>query len=185
MRKILVIVAAALSLQSASAFAASGDTMNFRFSPLGLVFGLLSVSMDFKVSEDWTVGPRGSYWRLKYDGILSEVEVTAYGFGGRANWFKNGVFTDGLYLGPSIEYASAKATVTDSAGGSSATASLLFAQAIVGYGWFWDSFNIMLGGGLSLPLGDADLETTENGVKTKRSVSSGNFAAEFSLGWTF
>lgn len=56
---------------------------------------------------------------------------------------------------------------------------------LVGYGWFWDSFNMMLGGGAAVPFGESKVEVTDpNGVKTEKDVRSG-LAIEFSLGWTF
>lgn len=67
MKKLALALVTALSLQSAGAFAASGDSMNFRFNPIGLIVGLFGVNLDFAVHENWTVGPEGSYWRLKFD----------------------------------------------------------------------------------------------------------------------
>lgn len=183
------IALAAFVFAASASHAEHSDDMNFRFNPLGLVIGAIGVNFDIAVTDDWTVGPEGLYWHLKFDNNSSfnDFEISAFSVGARANWFKNGVFTDGLYVGPSVKYFSIKATSTDATTylDREGTASALAAVCLVGYGWFWDSFNMMLGGGLSLPLGNNKVEVTDAaGVKREESVGGG-FAAEFTLGWTF
>src|SRR5262249_20509216 len=145
---------ALLALPLANANAASGDAMNFRFSPIGLIIGAINVGMDFQVNENWTVGPELTYWRFAVSSTKNatfneDFEITAFGGGTRANWFRNGVFTDGLYVGPHLDYASVKVTGRDVYGADvEASWSGVIAGCLVGYGWYWDSFNIMLGGGI-------------------------------------
>src|SRR4051812_32839201 len=106
MRKLIACVC--LLVASSSAFAVGkSDTMNFRFDPLGLLLGMASVNLDIAVNPEWTVGPQLAYWQLKVGqagDFTSDFEVKAYSFGARANWFANGVYTDGLYVGPSLRY---------------------------------------------------------------------------------
>jgi outer membrane autotransporter protein len=143
------------------------------------------------MNSNWTLGPSLSYWNFKTrddDNVFDEkISIKAYAFGARANWFKNGVYKDGLYLGPALTYAHAEAKVTDKTSGDEfkGTASAVVASCLVGYGWFWDSFNIMLGGGLSVPLGDRQVtvKNTTTGETEKDDVYGG-FTADFSLGWT-
>jgi opacity protein-like surface antigen len=170
--------------------AESGSTMDFRFSPIGLIVGSLNAGLDFQVTPNWTLGPEGSFWNRHVSAESSSYshdwDVKAFGIGLRGNWFKNGNFTDGLYVGPSLTYASVKVTNSDVSGDISGSASGLFVSGLVGYGWFWDSFNIMLGGGATMGLGDTKIEVTDSsGTKSDVSTSIAGLALEFSLGWTF
>lgn len=174
---------------SSSAFAA-GEGMNFRFSPLGLIIGSVNGGLDIAVAPEWTVGPAASYWRFNLsssDSFSEDYKITAWSVGARANWFKNGNFTDGLYVGPSLSYANVELETLDTAGAKvTGEASGLFLTGLVGYGWFWDSFNIMLGGGFSAGLGSTEVKVTDSsGSETKVSSTISGVALEFSLGWTF
>jgi hypothetical protein len=182
----------ALLFSSIVPLTAHAEGMNLRFSPIGLLASAILVNYDVAVNSNWTLGPEVIYMNFNIDSsgtYSSEINIKALGLGARGNWFKNGVYTAGLYVGPSLRYLSVKGeeNFSDGSGQSTASASGLLASGLVGYGWFWDSFNIMLGGGLSLPLGDLKVETTDsNGVKTEEDISNGGgLALEFSLGWTF
>lgn len=172
-------------------YASDSAEYNFRFSPIGLIVGSINIGLDIVVAPDWTVGPAVQYWRYKISSddtiFSSDYEITAYSFGGRANWFKNGNFTDGLYVGPSLSYASVKLTTKDSLGDTvTGSASVMLASCLVGYGWYWDSFNMMLGGGAALGLGDTKVKVeTSSGSTTEVSSSIAGVALEYSLGWTF
>lgn len=174
-----------------SAWASHSNDFNFRFSPLGLIVGSIHTALDYKVTPSWTVGPEISYWHLSVGsstGYSSSFDVKSFGVGVRGNWFYNGVYTDGFYVGPSLKYASTSLSVTRTDGSDvSAKASGMFAGALVGYGWFWDSFNIMLGIGATLNLGGENKVTItdSNGDKTPVRTGVAGLDAEFSIGWTF
>jgi hypothetical protein len=168
----------------------SSNTMNFRFGALGLLVGVLSVDLDFKMDQEWTLGPSLELVNMKVDrsaGYNDDFKVKGSNVGLRANWFKNGVFTDGLYVGPSLNYTSIKVTTTDASNQEiSASGSVLIARCLVGYGWFWESFNMMLGGGLAVGLGDAKVEVKDSTGTNTKDVSIGSgLALEYTLGWTF
>ncbi|MDZ4661761.1 MAG: hypothetical protein SGJ18_09095 [Pseudomonadota bacterium] len=169
--------------------AASSNTKNFRFSPLAVLIGALNLNLDFTVNENWTVGPEALYWRFtstSSGGLLSDIDINAYSFGVRGNWYNNGVFTDGLYVGPSVNYTSATASSNDIQGKISAKASGIFLRGIVGYGWFWDSFNMLLGGGLTVSLSDTTVEIRDSsGTYTEANIHRGGAALEWTIGWTF
>jgi hypothetical protein len=166
---------------------AAGESYNLRLSPLALLIGGISLNFDVAVGPNWTVGPEISYLNFSVSSTTGtstdNFSIKASGFGGRANWFMNGVFTDGLYVGPAVAFSSAEVTQ----GTSSASASLLVASALVGYGWFWDSFNMMLGAGIGLPLGDATVKVASGGTQEEVNVRGrlGALAAEWTIGWTF
>lgn len=189
-KKLFSIVVFVASLQSPMAFAAGDDTMNFRFSPIDLLVGSMAIGFDYVIAPEWTLGPEINFWNFNVDSnssLLSEYKVKSFGIGARANWFYNGVYTDGLYLGPALTYRSVNIETRDSGGKITADASTMVLAGMVGYGWFWESFNIMLGGGLAVPVGDTKIEITDS-TGRKESVNYqrfGSLALEFNLGWTF
>ncbi len=170
---------------------AAADGVNVRVGALGLFIGILGVDVDFELDSNWTVGPTLSFgsFTIKEESstFLEDYKVSFFQAGLRANWFKNGVFTDGLYIGPSATYTNVELKTRDSGGEVSADASALYISGLVGYGWFWENFNMMLGGGLSLSLGDSDITVREsNGTTTSvRSNPTGGLALEYTLGWVF
>ena len=169
--------------------ASSSDQFDFRFMPVGLLFGALEADLDVKVAPEWTVGPIIGYSHNKYSsdsGFTTNYEYTRYAIGLRANWFSNGVYKDGFYVAPSLAMTKTKVTTSDSGGPVSNDASSDSATVVAGYGWFWSSFNMLVGGGGSLALGNTDMTLTHSdGSTTTISSRLGGLALEFSLGWTF
>ncbi len=184
MKRIIFSFVAFVLLSSPVAYAANSDSMNLRFGPIGLIIGALSLNMDIAIAPNWTIGPEINYWNIKFTSTTadgSDFEIKALSYGGRANWFSNGNYTDGFYIGPFLRQAETKMTL----GESSASVSTLVAGSLFGYGWFWDSFNMMLGGGFAAGLGDAKVKLTDSlGATTEREVVTG-LSAEYTLGWTF
>jgi len=189
--KRLLPICFALIMSAPLARAENSDNFNVHFGPITLLVGLFDVGIDFVVHDNWTVGPEFQYmhWKLTSSGGFSgDYDVTAFSVGGRANWYSNGVFTDGLYVSPKLSFARAKVSTNDSLGNSvDGEASSMFLSGLVGYAWFWDSFNIHLGGGLGLPVGESKVKV-KSSSGTEQSVDfsrTGNLALEFNLGWTF
>lgn len=175
-----------------SARADGRDQWNARLGALGLLIGAFDVKLDYAANNQWTVGPELFSWKFKMSAesgtTQADADLSAFGLGVRANWFKNGTYQDGLYLGPSFNYFSFNATATDSLGASAeGSANGWVAACVVGYGWFWQNFNMMLGGGLSIPFSGGDVSVTDStGQTTKYKTSkNGSLAVEYSLGWTF
>lgn len=159
---------------------------NFRISPLSLLVGGIAANFDMAINSEWTVGPTVSYlnWKIGKGSTLSEdISLSAYSIGARANWYKNGVHSDGMYLAPALVYSAATAT----AGTSKGEASGLFLSGVIGYGWFWDSFNMLLGGGFSTGLGNSKVQVKDSatGQTTETSLQNGGLALEWTTGWTF
>jgi hypothetical protein len=167
----------------------SNHNFNFRLNPVGLISGGIDANLDFKITQNWTVGPQGIYLHAKLSpsGIFnSDYDVTAYGFGARANWFFTGAMKDGYYLGPSLEYLRVNIKTGDSLGPASGTASGLMASCLIGYGWFWDNVNIMLGGGYGAVLGTSSITIKDTaGNQEIITANLSGIALEFSLGWAF
>ncbi len=172
------------------AHADTADNFNLRFGPIHALVGAVDLNFDIAVHPNWTIGPQFTYWHFTMNStgsFSSNYDINVIGGGVRASWFKNGVFTDGLYVGPSLTFNSVEVKTSDSSGSVTGTATSIAASTLVGYGWFWDNFNIMLGGGLALPLGETKVKI-KNSSGTDDNVSyarTGSLALEFTLGWTF
>ena len=171
--------------------ATSDDTVNIRFYPINLLVGLISVDADFRLGDFWTLGPSLGFWNASVSnssGSFSDFSVKMFRVGARANWHKNGVFTDGLYIGPSIDYSTIDVSSRDSNGATaSAKGSILSATALIGYGWFWDSFNMLLGVGGTVGLGPSKIEVKSSSGSTTSydSIRGGGLALEFAMGFKF
>ncbi len=191
MKSVLILIMVLLSTSSVFAQAVTStesSKYNFRFSPLALILGIASATLDVVIYPDWTVGPELFYAKFKVNvsgGTGTTYDVNLASAGVRANWFKNGVYTDGLYVGPFVRYAK---TSIDASGTTTITgeAAGVAIGSLVGYGWFWNSFNMMLGGGAAVAIGDSNIVVTEsNGKRTEIPNRGAGFAGEFTVGWAF
>ncbi len=199
MRKSLSLLLMVLSLSvlmapqfaKAETSSSSGATTNFRFAPLSLLIGWLNLGLDFKVSEEWTVGPTVGVWRTSIEDTLfsdNKLNIERNAVGARAVWSQSGTYQTGLYFSPILQFVSAKVYGTSKASGNvvTATASGITVTGIGGYQWFWDSFNMALGAGLQVGAQASKVTIVEAG--TSRDVAaerSAGVALDFMLGWTF
>lgn len=164
---------------------------NFRFQPVHLLIGAFALNFDYAIDPDWTIGPALTYWRFSLSSddtfYREKYEITYFSIGARATWFKNGVYTDGLYVGPNAGYVSAKLKTKNLLDEDvTGSVSVPMIGCLVGYGWFWDSFNMMLGGGARIGLGNTKVEIkSASGTETDVSAPIAGFDFEYSLGWTF
>lgn len=185
-----IVLVILTTMFSSPVLASQGDRLNLTLDPVGLIVGSLGMGLDVRVHPQWTFGPHVEVWNSREHarGVFTGGYRThAYGAGVRANWFAEGTYNDGFYVSPSLNYYSVKVKATDAfANESSAVSSGLSARGIAGYGWFWDSFNIMLGGGLTVFLGNSKVQVTDSsGQKEDIPLRRTSMALEFQLGWTF
>ena len=164
-------------------------TGNVRLNPLGLLFGTYDLGVDLTLGSAWTLGPmiRFASTTGTFDDVGTEYAVKYLGFGLRGTWFYNGVLTRGLYLAPTLTYVNAGVTVRDRFGQSTEySASGFMIGGLIGYGWFWDHFNLMVGGGLDVTFGPQTIRVRESGGTSEslRTTLAG-LAVETSVGWTF
>lgn len=160
-----------LGFQSASA-----NSTNIRFNPLGMLVGYINANVDFKVGSSWTIGPEVGY--LNWD--FSDTSVSATKFGVRANFFLGGnAFEDGWYIGPFAMYVSAEGKDDITSDTAKATGTII--GALFGYGWFWNSFNMMLGLGFQSYNINAEATTTVDFDSVNRTGA----AFEWTIGWAF
>ncbi len=191
---VFCLVLSAVVFASPHAQATPDDTMNLRFSPIGLVVGLVMLDFDFKINDNWTLGPSvllGGFELTSTDsgGASESIKVKAGGFGVKANYYFNGAFTDGWYLSPSIQRQSISVEVADATSSASAEVTGTILRAIGGYHWFWDSFNLNLGAGFSSWSGPSKVRVTDSGGSTQdidaSSTRAAGLAVDFMIGWSF
>ena len=191
MKRALILVTVLLSVSGAfaqSGMNSTGSKYNFRFSPVALLIGIANVSLDVVISPEWTLGPSLSYAKFKIDakgnsGTSYDVNLASAGV--RANWFKNGVYTDGIYVGPFVTYLKTSIGATGTTTITGDAAGVAFGS-LVGYGWFWNSFNMMLGGGAAVATGESNIVVTDsNGNRTDIPNRGVGVTGEYTIGWTF
>lgn len=118
--------------------------------------------------------------------LTKDVTVSGANYGVLGTWYQGGVYTDGWYVSPGISTGSVKAESADAAGDLKADGTVTLGRVVAGYGWFWDSFNMMLGVGGNAALGDSKVtfkDTTGNQVEETNLYSS--WTAEYKIGWSF
>jgi len=133
--------------------AAKPNTMNITLNVLPSIIGLISGSLNFKVSPALTVGPTAMYWAWhfgedKSDGVDVEFP-TIWSIGAQAQYALNGhIMTSGWLVNPWFLYQSVKynnKNDIDKDEGESG----IGAGADMLYQWMWDSgVNLQLGLGL-------------------------------------
>ncbi len=166
---------------------------NINFEPVLALVGYVDLSMDFKISENWTLGPEISYWHTSVGSgdptYTDNISLTAFAFGARGNWCPTGVFQDGWYLSPILEYMNVRATTTSNGQALSALVSEIAITGLGGYQWFWNSFNMRLGGGLTLATGPSKIHVQTSNSTYSNDVdynpNSLGFAVDFMIGWSF
>ena len=184
------IILAVLLMASMRAPAAENDNYNFRWSPLTLLFRSTAFDLDRKVSEHCDFGASMFYSdqpiSAKQAGTNNDVSSTVLGFGLSSRWYKNGAFKSGIYAGPSLNYSSIRDTMADSQGITRTGSGDLFrASAALGYGWFWDTWNIMLQASTSMPVGKNYVVIKDSNGSESRITDGFAFGANFTVGWTF
>lgn len=177
MKSWLISIFTLLTLTSAFA------ETNIRLSPLSPLAGVIDVEVDFKVSEAWSFGPQLSILNTFNGGY----DISGYKVGARANYFFSGaVFTQGWYFGPSISVLSVNVKDNRDILKYEGDASGINFNALFGYQWMWESFNINLGGGPSyFSLGEIKTKDNSGNTENYDGFSGVGLALEFMLGWKF
>ncbi len=187
MKKIGMLLATLVLTSLASA--KSGDNFNVYINPLGLAVGSLNAGVDYVVAPQWTVGGYGSYINVKLpkSGSMTEdLTINGYGLGVKGTWYHSGALTDSWYVSPFVQYQSIKAETANTAGKLSAEGDGTYLGATTGYGWYWENFNMAVGGGFMTPLaqGKVTVKDSTGGSPEEVNVYS-SLKLEFNIGWTF
>jgi|GEM_PF-7048074 len=169
----------------------SGKILNLRVNVPALPIRL-GMALDFKISRTWTLGPEadtGYAGQTNYGGIT--VQNSLYSLGGRAHWFRQGVYNSGLFIstGARVQSVNLSEGRPDGVRATKNRTGALI-DGLVGYGWFWKSFNMMVGAGYLYYLNSPELEYSydiANGgsVTASRNNFENGAKVDFSIGWTF
>ncbi len=169
----------------------NGDFVNLRVSYLGLTIGFINFDLEFKVSDNWSVGPTVSYWKFDYDSVYytgGRLSAIRKAYGLRANWANNGAYRTGFYLSPMIQMISAEVSGFSTSSGApvTATASAPLITGLVGYQWFGPSgWNINFGAGIAT--GASSKVEVNDGTRTSSVETSrtGSLALDLMIGYVF
>lgn len=181
------------TLTVAPSVAHSADNeLNVRFAPLSLLVGWLNVDLDVRVNDQWTLGPTIGLWRANIEDnyfVGDKYQLKRNAVGVRANWSQSGSFQTGFYVSPIVQFVRAEVSGVSKSTGNDITASAsgITITGIAGYQWFWDTFNLSVGGGLILGAQSSDV-SVQDGPSSYKVASSGRgtgVALDFMLGWTF
>ena len=133
----------------------SAKLYNVRVSPLGLLLGQISGTLDFKLRSDLTIGPSLSLFSL----TVGDTSISSFAFGGEAVYAANGdINKDGWIGSGSLSYGSFSMEQTYSSTAYEASVGILSLSALYGYQWMWDKFNIQTGAGFSFYSADGTIE---------------------------
>jgi hypothetical protein len=165
-------------------------TKSIRIAPAALILGTIHLDAEFRVAPTWSVGPALSYWKLTgdYFGFSGGVTTTALGIGARATWQPAGILATGAYVSPTVMYISASSTARSGNRDISASSGMGLIAAVAGYRWYWDAFNMSLGGGAQAFLGDGKVKLQDSGYTAEVSVSKTGALAlllDFMVGFSF
>jgi len=142
---------------------------NYYFHPLPMFRGSYYLGADIKVADSsWTLGPLVVYGRRNFEsGADGYIEV----FGGGAQavfYMRRPALTQGWYLSSSALFAYARAEEELIDGTSTGEANGLIFDALIGYHWAWNHFNIKLGAGYTFGvIGEATV-TSADGSQTRK-----------------
>ncbi|CAN5554788.1 hypothetical protein BH10BDE1_BH10BDE1_35160 [soil metagenome] len=193
----LVVALLLLGLSSTKANAASASSngdhfVNVRISPLGLLISYINVDVDFRLTDQWTLGPTLTYWKHNYDSTLyvsDALNVETMVIGARGTWSKNGTYQTGLYVSPMIQFVSAKATGVSKASGVTLTGTgrAPILTGLVGYQWFnGTGFMMNLGAGLAVGASSSKVEVSDGTTTSSaESTRSAGLALDGMIGYTF
>lgn len=180
MKKLLVILV--LLNIVGQAHAAQGDQWNVRFSPVGLLIGLIGVDVDYKLTDKVVVGPSLLSWNL----TISDASISASGFGVQGAYYPDTVFVDGFYLGGLLGTSSFSGSITEAGKKSTASVSGTSLGVKGGYHWFWESFNLNLGLVFSSSHSNSMTLKDSSGAVTKEiNIPSSSSGLDFNFGFTF
>lgn len=168
----------------------NGDFVNLRVAALGLLIGYVNFDLEFKVSDQWSVGPSASFWRYKADSTLfvgNEYTAQRRAIGVRSTWSKNGAYRTGFYISPMLQIVDAKVTGVGATSGSpvEAKGSGPIVSGVFGYHWFGANWNLSAGAGFSV--GGAESVEVREGTTTEtvKSSRTAGIALDFMIGYVF
>lgn len=179
-----VLMAASLAASTPLAFADTEDSFNARFNPIGLAIGAANLRLDYKIGEQWVLGPSILFWNLD----VGDIKLKAVGAAANAEFFFDQAYTHGWMMDGTLGFVDISVEDdTGTAGAESTDVSAMTGSVIGGYHWFWGTtFNLALGAGLSFnTIGNVKTKNASGAVVDEKDVSPVGLALEANLGFTF
>jgi len=158
---------------------AEKNTGAFLVDPLSLFLGYIATELELVVTDTVTVGPELGVLLPLY--TIDDFKYFMVTGGARANFYLGGgSYSSSFYVAPRLGVAYARVSDDD----DSASATRVYAGALVGYRWLLEHTTIKLGAGIKSAFGDTRVEI--NGKKEDMKVNT-TFAPnfEFSFGFRF
>jgi len=156
------------------------DNINFRFSSIGMLAGIISIEGDYYINENLSL--TSMYIRYPSQS-MSTVEHSLSAFGARVNWHFDEYTEDGFLVG--IFYRRWSSESSNSLANGEANFNEI--SALVGYRWMWENFNVTAEAGVrNLTFDGAEFNSTyDAGFLPGEGESVTLPMADLSLGWFF
>jgi hypothetical protein len=169
--------------------AASPDRFNAVVNPFALLVGRAAVGLDFALTPQITVGPRLQYWNLSLSATtdFEEFKIREIGLGARANYHPGQALQTGFYAGGALGYTARAVDTRGKGSGQTITGdgAGMYLEALGGYQWFWEQFNVAAGAGFQLPLGSSKIKITDGSKTEEVALISSGLTLEFNIGFAF
>ena len=174
LQRIALSVIAAMTVSTT----AMANDWNVQFAPISSLIGLIDMNVQYKLADQWTVGPTILSWNLS----AADISFSASGFGVRGTYAFDKALSDGWYVSGGM------GTMSFAAKSGAYSSNVSGTQMLVGggYHWFWDSFNLNLGfttGSSSVT--KVEVKDASGTVVSSSSVGALSGGLEFMIGWTF
>lgn len=172
------------NMPKSMATAEKNQSINIRFSPIGLLVGMVAVKGDYLITDNIAIGGSVVYWNWS----LFDNTLKVTGFGLHGTYYFNPRFQDSWYLTGGLGSSSIDATLSPT-NGTRRTASLSGITGFHvggGYHWFWNSFNLNLGYSLgNSSATKVEYKDASGNVVDSVNVSQITGGPEFLIGWSF
>lgn len=176
------ILAAEEQVSEENAVKSTAD-WNLALDPFGFILGGVGLGLEYRLSDQVLLGP----FFMSVNAKFGENELSFQQFGVKSRYYFKPLFNSSWYLGGQLGSFNLKVTETSFTTKSSGEFSSTLLGASFGYHWFWDSFNLRLGGLLGVFTGKSKVKLTSENSATEEDYDAGSFGAgiEFMIGFFF
>ncbi len=173
MKKITMI----LCLLACSLTFAADRNISIRTNPIGLLVGAINAEISYGF-KNIAVGMGGHSW----DASLGDLDFKSSQLHARVDYWFNGSFNQGWYLGVLL----GTLDIEVSNGLSSGELDTTFTSLAGGYRWAWTSFFMDLGLQLTR-VAASEIETVDSSGNNRdtESLPNANTGIDFNIGWAF
>lgn len=157
--------------------------INVKLHPVVLLIGMISLDVDYRLAEKFTVGLVGSYLNREVFGVKFQGSF----LGARGTYSFGEAYTSGPYVAGQLEKGKLDVSTPDLVGRQAGVATEPTNLALLfGYQWFGDRFNMNIGAGyLKTDIGNLAIRDLDGKVVQEVSVPFPPVTGELALGVTF